>query len=39
MESIKKILKRIECNNLHSTNTLIKVDYVATINGFSNSHI
>ena len=39
MESIKNILKRIECNTLLATKTVLTVDDVATLTGLSKSHI
>lgn len=38
MESIKNILKRIECNTLLATKTVLTVDDVATLTGLSKSH-
>ena len=39
MDSIKNILKRIECNTLLATKTVLTVDDVATLTGLSKSHI
>lgn len=39
MELIKNILKRIECNTLLATKTVLTVDDVATLTGLSKSHI
>lgn len=39
MDSIKNILKRIECNTLLATKTVLTVDDVATLTGLSKRYI